>query len=722
MITEPGTIHRHDRIGGSEFALFAAILTASMAVRLWHLSWGLPDLFEEAAPFTVARRFWGPPGGPFTILPEFYHYPALSFYVHFLVQAVQYAAGALSGEWQTLDAFRVAMAADPGTFQTGARLASALFDTGTVGLAWLIARDHFGRGIAVGAALLAAFNPLQVEYAQGVNVDVLLAFFLALSLRKSLQLSGHSGARDFLVAGALVGLAASTKYTGALFLAVPAFVIGADFISGTAKTLRFALREAGLALLVPAAAAAVFAALNPGIFIDPSGFLRDFTYEQHHMAYGHLGLDAERGSASFYLAVVIVGRLGLPFLAGAVAGIVVSGAGKNIGGIAISAMAAIYIAVISTWEMHAERYLLPAVPLLSILCSAGCVGGMRWAAGRAAETIRPGRARRLLVGTLTAAAVAGALAVPVVGSLGVVHDLGKTDTRTLAREWITSNVGPGSIVVSGPFGVTIPPRTASVVSIPFVATGSEAVGPFYDVRWYEEFDLLIASDYDLGRYRREPERFARMLRFERDLASDWRLLAEFIPDDDRRGPAIRLYAPGGRAADSLAPDLLRDLATVGDADLVAQFARNLSGALYSRGKTGKCEQLIDLGLRIDPADPALLRTRAFLLYKEKRYAEALDAVDRAIGTEGERFELLVLKGNILSESGRPDAAGGPLLAARDLRPTSPLPYTLLIGVYSMTGDTAALAGTLERYLAVIPAGSQEALRASAWLDSLKRAR
>ena len=27
-------------------------------------------------------------------------------------------------------------------------------------------------------------------------------------------------------------------------------------------------------------------------------------------------------------------------------------------------------------------------------------------------------------------------------------------------------------------------------------TGSEVLGPFYDPRWYEDLDLLVASDYD----------------------------------------------------------------------------------------------------------------------------------------------------------------------------------------------------------------------------------
>ena len=55
-----------------DIALLAFILALATAVRLWNLGWGLPDLFEEATPFTVARKFWGPVGGSFAFHPDFF--------------------------------------------------------------------------------------------------------------------------------------------------------------------------------------------------------------------------------------------------------------------------------------------------------------------------------------------------------------------------------------------------------------------------------------------------------------------------------------------------------------------------------------------------------------------------------------------------------------------------------------------------------------------------
>jgi 4-amino-4-deoxy-L-arabinose transferase-like glycosyltransferase len=711
-----------DRIRGPEYALIAAILAASMALRLWRLSWGLPDVFEEAIPFTVARSFWGNPGGNVSFHPDFFHYPALSFYLQFIVQALQYAAGALTGQFDSLDAFRRALATDPGSFMIPARLVSVLFDVATVGLAWITAREMFGRGTAAGAALFVAFNPLLLAGAQGVNVDVILTFFLMLTLRRTLRLTGAAGVRDFVLTGVTIGLAASAKYTGALFLALPVFIIAAGFAASPARPPWFTRRETGLALLIPVCAGSVFALLNPYILLDHAGFLRDFTYEAHHMSYGHLGIDTSQSSAAFYLLGTIAPKLGLLFAAGALAGVFIVFAGKNPGGIGVAAMAAIYVAVISTWEMRAERYLLPAIPLLSILSAAGWVHVTRWAVLHSTEPPGLRALRPVLAWFLPAAALCAALAVPALESRLYLEDLGKTDTRTLAKEWIDANVAPGSVIVSGPFGIAFPPGR-QVLYIPFVATGAEATAPFYDVRWYSDFELLVASDYDYARYSAEPERFSAMMKFYADLRSGWKLLTEIAPGQSRRGPAIWFYSPEGTPqTDAFDPDLLSGLATIDNVDVVVRFVQNLSGALFARGKLTKCSQLLRLGLRLSPDDPALGRRMAFLLFKEGRTAEALEYIARAERSGGESFDLLSLHANILIRSGDDAGAEGLLLKARRLRPDASLPYTLLAGIYSGRRDTARLVETLEGYRTVVPAGSDEAVRIGAWLDSLKGAR
>ena len=231
MDTPPLIIADERRVTRPELALIGLVLAVAVTARLWNLSWGLPDVFEEATPFTIARTFWGDPGGHVAFNPDFFHYPALSFYIHFIGLGLRFLAGSVTGTYESLDAFRLAMATAPGEFIGGARFVSALFDAGTVYLVWSVTRAAFGRGAAAGAALLAAVNPLMIGSAQGVNVDVILTFFLMLTLRRTLHLGMDDSPRAYILAGMMIGLTASVKYTGAVSLLIPAGFLAARFVS-----------------------------------------------------------------------------------------------------------------------------------------------------------------------------------------------------------------------------------------------------------------------------------------------------------------------------------------------------------------------------------------------------------------------------------------------------------------------------------------------------------
>src|SRR5262245_29065555 len=97
----------------TETILLALIAALACAIRSWHIGWGLPEIFEEATPFTVAWRLWnwGSPG--LDLNPHFFNYPALTFYLNFLLQAIHFGAGRLAGAYADIAAFGQAYAADP---------------------------------------------------------------------------------------------------------------------------------------------------------------------------------------------------------------------------------------------------------------------------------------------------------------------------------------------------------------------------------------------------------------------------------------------------------------------------------------------------------------------------------------------------------------------------------------------------------------------------------
>ena len=81
--------------------LLAAIGVLALALRFQSLGWGLPGFFEEATPYRKALEFWGVDRGD-PLQSRLLQLPSLTFYLHFLAQAVAGAVGALAGGWHSL--------------------------------------------------------------------------------------------------------------------------------------------------------------------------------------------------------------------------------------------------------------------------------------------------------------------------------------------------------------------------------------------------------------------------------------------------------------------------------------------------------------------------------------------------------------------------------------------------------------------------------------------
>ena len=142
-----------------------------------------------------------------------------------------------SGTYGSLEEFRAASERDPGTAMLLARLANAAMDLGTVLFVFLLARRLAGEFPALLAGLLVAAAPLHLQQSQMVNVDVPLTLLTTAALYLFVRLQEGGAVRQYVLAGAAVGLAASAKYTGAL-LAVPLVAAvavreGQAFFSGT---------------------------------------------------------------------------------------------------------------------------------------------------------------------------------------------------------------------------------------------------------------------------------------------------------------------------------------------------------------------------------------------------------------------------------------------------------------------------------------------------------
>ncbi len=167
---------------------------------------------------------------------------------------------------------------------------SAVADTGTVLLVFLIARRFYGSLTGLLAAAFAAFAVLHVQLSHFATFDVLLTFFVMLTLYGAARLVGSGDALGSVLMGVGVGLGLATKVSIAPILApvAVAYILFALFPDDrlapapylAAARLRRALRGV---LLTCAIAGALFVLGQPYAILDWATYIRD-TREQSEMA------------------------------------------------------------------------------------------------------------------------------------------------------------------------------------------------------------------------------------------------------------------------------------------------------------------------------------------------------------------------------------------------------------------------------------------------------
>ena len=294
----------------NEAHILLGIFAIATFFRLWNIHWGLPDILEEATPYTTSWKFWNWGKDGIDLNPHFFHYPALTFYIHFIVQGLHYLIGHIFGVYSSLDAFQKACQSNPTNFVILARMVTVTFDLGTIYITYLIGRQILNNTAGLFAGFLLAISPLHIRESHLVNVDIALTFFSALSLFFILQTYYKEEKKYFFLSGIGIGLASASKFTGAVLFVVLWGIQIVKTLSqgkGIRNIFRAELFFAGLT------ASLIFVLFNPYIILDYKNFLVDFSFEQQHMSYGHFGLDENITSGEYYFLDALPGSLGWVF-------------------------------------------------------------------------------------------------------------------------------------------------------------------------------------------------------------------------------------------------------------------------------------------------------------------------------------------------------------------------------------------------------------------------
>ena len=585
---DPSPAARGAAQGRVPLVVCSAIALAALALRLHGIGWGLPEVFEEAYPFKEAWEMWGwGPQRGLDLNPHFFKYPSLTLYLQFLVQGILYVVMRAGGIISSAPDFRALLAADPTPFYRCGRAVTALFGAATVFPAFELARRAAGPWAAVVAGALVAVSMPLIAKSQVIEVDVPLAFFVTLGLLGSLELFERPGLRKALTAGVVAGLAASTKYPG-LILALPVAI--APFLGRTgaggerprSKASGKIAREKSvpprrerhpqpvsktkavhrgparivLSLVALGGLVAAFSLTSPFVLLDRGTFLSQLAEEREHMAMGHFGV---AGGASWwaYARAWFGPVAGWPMGLLSLAGLAVYALGlRRRWAILIASFLVPYYAIVGSWSMKADRYLLPLLPATAVVAASAI-------ADAAAALRRHPRGAKLSFVALPLAGLA--LAWPSLAELPRHLAGARPDTRALARRWIETHVPEGSFVVSEFYGPSLlSPLEASrwdpevrealarrkfraplyaVQQLPMYQVEPERSARFYDPRLYPAADAVIVTSSVRDRYRADPVRFAAQLAFYDTLEARFARAAVFDPFHPKggAGPEIVIY-------------------------------------------------------------------------------------------------------------------------------------------------------------------------------------
>ncbi|MGE3842484.1 MAG: ArnT family glycosyltransferase [Vicinamibacterales bacterium] len=485
-----------------------------MAVGAWFrfssLDYGVPYAVGIDEPEIMVRVIAMMKSGDYN--PHFFHYPGLIFYLHLPIAVARFLAGALWGEWQTVEA----IAADD--FYIWSRALSAILGVLTIGIVYAIGK-RWGTREALLAAAIMAIMPLHVRESRYVLADVPATFFVAMTWLATLLAQERQTTFAFVVAGAVAGLSTAIKYHVGLVLLIPLL----------AACVPTTVPAAGRVTGVLAAFAGAFLAGAPYTVLDLTGFLNSFA--NLLVSFPARAPGAEPGVVIYLKHLRL--NLGWPLFLVAALGLAFS-IWRSIAGpdrarwALLALFPSVFLYAIAGRHQIYARYLLPMLPFVAVM-SASVLPAATAALGSRLRS-------RLARGVLSGAITVGVLAVPVVVSVQHLQMLATPTTLARAYAWITTNVPTGSSLVVETFDIRFPTGRYEVRHVPRLAAEQVSFYREQGVRY------LVANSRSYGPFLANPEDNPTLTSRYLTLFRAVREVTRFSPGPDRTGPEIRILA------------------------------------------------------------------------------------------------------------------------------------------------------------------------------------
>lgn len=421
-----------------------AIVAFAAILRFWSIDHGLPFSYYGDEQHFVKRSV---AFGSGDLNPHWFHKPAFFMYALFAEYVGYYGVGRVFGWWSGTDGFAQQFFDDPTWFFLLGRITASLFGVGLVLVGFACGRRLGGDRVGLITAAMLASSTCLAEAGRWVKADVPGAFFALLGTYYLIRIVQDGRWRDYLLAGAAIGIGIATKYYAIALL--PSIWLAHALRRSGDGALRRARPWGPLA--ATGMAIALFFAGSPYNFLDSTWWTLNLEPRLDHIFTTKLGIplfafagitqppDFFDGAANLIRCLFqadcvgwIWGPLGLLGL------FLPAVRGSRAAWVPLCCVLPFAIAAI-LWNPidFQPRYLSAIVPIFGL--SAAMLLSMAWDALRA---------RRRVPGWVGVAAVAVAIAPSTARVIDWNARYGRPDTRTVALRWIEENLPAGAVILN----------------------------------------------------------------------------------------------------------------------------------------------------------------------------------------------------------------------------------------------------------------------------------
>ncbi len=413
------------------------LIVGAFVLRAWGASSGLPllNIKDEGQMVPAAVRF-----GSGDLNPHSFTYPSLFKYLLFFLYGGFFVVGRIFGKFASVDDFKLHYFHDPSDFYVMARLCSAVLGSLTVLMVYLIGKQTHSKKVGMLAALFFCVDVQHVRYSHLAKPDAAMVFLLVTAIYFAVRIATQGKLRDYLLAGALGGLAISAKYNAVtMMVAIAAAHLFRNSGESVLTNLKTNLHYLAFALSL---VIVFFFMGTPFALLDYKTFLRDLEFVKHVVARGDAGHNYF-STMGFYLQELFLpgqwswdqNYLGLILLAGLAAALFRR---QRVEGVILAFVMFhfIYFTYKTSSQLPKPHYLLPMMPVMFIF-------GAKFFELVFLKIKSSGAVQNVLLG--------GCVLLFLVPSAGQAvifdYELAQTSTDQLARQWVLEQVPTGARIL-----------------------------------------------------------------------------------------------------------------------------------------------------------------------------------------------------------------------------------------------------------------------------------